>query len=235
MLIADHARKDCPPRSVSWKYINDCVAAGELVNIEDYRIQQPQPPTRGNGTRVPFTKLDEQILVTWVRNAGAKTSGNEIYKDLAKMVGTAPKVITSQQQRPMLINTFQYPHHSWHSWRDKWVNKMSLLSEDQLPPVLPELPPPRTQPGHDPQTTPGTSAPPAKPTPAGRVAKASSELRQKPLAGSRNVFTDEEDKILAQYVAECIRKGLKVGGNKIYQAFEEEVSHGSCIIARMGS
>jgi hypothetical protein len=104
VLIADHARKDCPPGSVSWKYINDCVAAGELVNIEDYRVQQPQVSISGSGARTLFTKLDEQILVTWVKKAGAKTSGNEIYKDLAKLVGTTPKT-TSQQQRPMLMSS----------------------------------------------------------------------------------------------------------------------------------
>jgi hypothetical protein len=96
VLIADHARKDCPAGSVSWRYIDDCVAKGELVNIEDHLIHAanvPRPagstqPTRG--TKVPFTKLDEQILVTWVRQS-VDISGNEIYKKLAELVRTLPK------------------------------------------------------------------------------------------------------------------------------------------------
>ncbi|KAH6843194.1 TRF2-interacting telomeric protein/Rap1 C terminal domain-containing protein [Chaetomium sp. MPI-CAGE-AT-0009] len=171
VLIADHARKDCPPKSVSWKYIEECVTKGELVNIEDYRIHETTPP-----------------------------------KTTAPIKGT------------------KYPHHSWHSWRDKWVNKMSLLGEDQLPPVLQELPPPRTQPANDPQTAPDTSAPPARPTPARRDVKTSSGRDHKPEVRSKNFFTDEDDKILAKYVAERIQAGNKPNGNKIYQELEEKVS-----------
>lgn len=96
MLIADHARaKEAPPNSVTWKYINECVTKGELVNIEDYRIHQasearPVSSTRPTkGTRVDYSKKDEQILVTWVRQqvkAGKGIKGNEIYKDLATRV-----------------------------------------------------------------------------------------------------------------------------------------------------
>jgi hypothetical protein len=95
ILIADHARKDVPASSVSWKYVNDSVANGALVNIEDYRIHHanvPRPvgsaiPARA--TKVPYTALDEQILVTWVRQqerAGEPIRGNEIYKSLAELV-----------------------------------------------------------------------------------------------------------------------------------------------------
>ncbi|EAQ85273.1 hypothetical protein CHGG_09287 [Chaetomium globosum CBS 148.51] len=149
ILIADHIWKDCPPRSVSWKYINDCVAAGELVNIEDY---------------------------------------------------------------------YPYPNHPWQSWRDKWVNKMSLLSEDQLPPVLPKLPPPHTQPSNKAQAAPDTSAPSARPTPPEPTAPTS------PRRGSnvRIRFTNEEDKMLVKYVAERIQMGKKPKGKEIYQKLEEK-------------
>ncbi|KAK3291368.1 uncharacterized protein B0H64DRAFT_349412 [Chaetomium fimeti] len=201
VLVADHARKDCPPGSVSWKYINDCVTGGELVDIEDYRIHETKAPSKG--IKVPYTKLDEQILVTWVRRAGSDLSGNEIYKDLAK----------------------KYPHHSWHSWRDKWVKNMSLLGEDQLPPVLEELPPRRTQPGSGPQTAPDTPAPPAKPTPATRDVKTSSGRNHTPVRKPRNFFTDEDDKILAKYVADRIKAGEKPNGNLIYQDFQKKHPH----------
>ncbi|AEO63969.1 uncharacterized protein THITE_2037256 [Thermothielavioides terrestris NRRL 8126] len=46
VLIADHARKDTPAGSVSWKYVEDSVAKGELLNIEDYQICHTAPRTR---------------------------------------------------------------------------------------------------------------------------------------------------------------------------------------------
>lgn len=97
VLIADHARKDCPAGSVSWKYIEESVARGELLDIGDYRIHAANIPravgsTRPTkGTRVPFTELDERILVTWVRRAGADALGNRIYQELAEMVSTLYK------------------------------------------------------------------------------------------------------------------------------------------------
>lgn len=95
VLIADHARKDAPPRSVSWKYVNDSVARGELVNIDEYRIHDanvPRPvgstkPTKG--TKVPFSSQDDAILVAWVRQqakARESVSGNKIYQLLAEKV-----------------------------------------------------------------------------------------------------------------------------------------------------
>lgn len=90
VLIADHARKDAPPGSVSWKYITDSVARGEALDVEEYRISPANrtpvaaPP---KSSRVPFTPRDDEILVAWVRKAGEHTSGNEIYKRLAEQVG----------------------------------------------------------------------------------------------------------------------------------------------------
>lgn len=94
-MIADHARKDAPANSVSWKYVTESVANGALVNVEDYRIHHANVsrpvgsaiPART--TKVPYTALDERILVTWVRRQeriGEAVRGNEIYKTLANMV-----------------------------------------------------------------------------------------------------------------------------------------------------
>ncbi|EFX06155.1 transcription factor [Grosmannia clavigera kw1407] len=65
-------------------------------------------------TRTGFTNEDDRILVEWLRekadfSEGAKNGvkGNEIYKDLAR----------------------QYPHHTFHSWRDRWVKKLSKIVE----------------------------------------------------------------------------------------------------------
>ncbi|KAL2166604.1 hypothetical protein VTG60DRAFT_2450 [Thermothelomyces hinnuleus] len=209
VLIADHARKDCPPRSVSWKYIEDSVAKGELLNIENYRIHgtiEPRPvgstmPVKG--TRVPFTQLDEQILVTWVRRAGVDTLGNKIYQQLAE----------------------RYPHHTWQSWRDKWVKKLSLLPENQLPPVLEELPSPNPQPGGGipSNATPSVAALPMAPPAALQPdAKPAPPPRSDPVKRGRAVFTEEDDKLLIEYVTQRVRAGKLPGGNVIYQELERE-------------
>lgn len=101
VLIADHARKDAPAASVSWKYVTESVAKGELLNIEDYKIHQTTAPRQANaprpvgssipprGTRTPFTQQDDEILLAWVRQnkrAGKSIKGNAIYVDLAELV-----------------------------------------------------------------------------------------------------------------------------------------------------
>lgn len=95
VLIADHVRKkDSPAGSVSWQYITHSVAAGKLVDISDHLIHKANAPlpTAPAGSRrpirVPFTQLEEQILVTWLRNAGLDlgSSGNKVYQDLEKLV-----------------------------------------------------------------------------------------------------------------------------------------------------
>ncbi|KAL2128627.1 hypothetical protein VTI74DRAFT_8928 [Chaetomium olivicolor] len=98
VLVADDLRKNvkhAPPNSVSRKYVDDCVAKGELVNIEDYRIHQSNEPRPvgsnkpAKGTKVPFTRRDEQILVTFVREKekdGERIQGNKIYQELEERV-----------------------------------------------------------------------------------------------------------------------------------------------------
>ena len=98
IVIADHARKDCPTGSISWKYIEQSAKKGALEDIEDYRagpvthtIREvgSSQPTRGG--RTPFTAEDDRILMEWVVKAernGASVKGNEIYKQLEAKVET---------------------------------------------------------------------------------------------------------------------------------------------------
>ncbi|KAK4101565.1 hypothetical protein N658DRAFT_558714 [Parathielavia hyrcaniae] len=205
VLIDDHARKKfCPPGSVSWQYINQSVANGELADIEEHRIHgtnDPRPVGSTNPTRaikVPYTREDEQILVTWVQRAGEGLSGNEIYKDLAKL----------------------YPQHTWQSWRDKWLKQVSLLPQDRLPPVLAELPPPRPRPGGVPEITPAAAA--SLPKPAAPKPRAEGTSRPAHEPKGRNLFTEEDDRLLTEYVKQCLNAGKGPSGNVIYQDFEEK-------------
>jgi hypothetical protein len=94
-LIADHARKDVPVGSYSWKWIEDSVKSGKLQNKEDYCISTPGNETRPVGsiqqkpTRNPFTKEDDLLLANFVtkhERLGTATSGNIIYKQLEAKV-----------------------------------------------------------------------------------------------------------------------------------------------------
>jgi hypothetical protein len=85
VLIADRPLKlHAPKGSVSWEYIVRSVDQGALANIEEYRIHPAAASTRQ--TRLPFSQLDKQILLTWVRRASKDTNGNEIYKLLEEQV-----------------------------------------------------------------------------------------------------------------------------------------------------
>ena len=93
IVIADHARKkDCPPGSISWKYIEESAKKGELEDEEDHRagpathvpreVGSGQPTKKG---RTPFTAEDDRVLTQWCHEAerkGLSLKGNEIYKQL---------------------------------------------------------------------------------------------------------------------------------------------------------
>lgn len=95
VLIADHARKDTPVGSVSWTYITESVKNGGHVNIDDHKIHAANGSAKF--TRARFTKEDDEILLAWVRRhkrAGERIGGNEIYKTLAKKVGSSGHIRT---------------------------------------------------------------------------------------------------------------------------------------------
>lgn len=98
IIIVDHARKDCPPGSVSWKWIEQSVRNGRLEDIEDHRAGPTHAQPREVGstqptkkTRTPFTGADDKILLEWVTRVerkGLPTLGNELYKQFAEKVCT---------------------------------------------------------------------------------------------------------------------------------------------------
>ncbi|KAK3303604.1 uncharacterized protein B0T15DRAFT_513758 [Chaetomium strumarium] len=126
VLIADHAKKTLAPAgSVSWKYVEDSVAKGELANIDDYRIHDVEGKRPAKGTKVPFSEEDDRILVTWVRQkekAGDYLAGNKIYQELEKLVRSSYKLL------------------------ELWVKRLAFVREEALPTQLPELPLSRSPP-----------------------------------------------------------------------------------------
>lgn len=94
-LIADHAKRDVPAGSYSWKWIEETVKRGRLMEREDYLIGAPGHESRPAGsvpqksTRNAFTKQDDLLLaqfVTKYERQGIAVSGNVIYKRLEAKV-----------------------------------------------------------------------------------------------------------------------------------------------------
>lgn len=100
-LIADHVRTDCPPGSISYKFIDKSIEKRELQDPEDYRAGPPEGTARASGslgrpakgTRAAYTAEEDRILYKWVHDCvsnGKLANGNEIYKDLEKLVCYGP-------------------------------------------------------------------------------------------------------------------------------------------------
>lgn len=96
ILIADHARKEAPPGSISWKFIEACDKNGKLEDKSNYLAGPPiaseaAVPIRSatSMTRIPYTAEDDNQLWKWVTDAesrGASLSGNKLYKELEEIV-----------------------------------------------------------------------------------------------------------------------------------------------------
>ncbi|KAI6710311.1 hypothetical protein JHW43_007163 [Diplocarpon mali] len=118
--IADHARKDCPEGSISWKWIDASVQKGSLQNFEDYlagpaglrdRPVGSEQPIRDG--RVPFSHNDDKILMKYCTRAeqsGASMAGNQIYREFA----------------------LKHLQHTAQSWRDRWVKRLQFCKRPEL-------------------------------------------------------------------------------------------------------
>lgn len=114
LLICDHARPNNPVGGTSWKYIEECIKAGELLDAFAFACGPASGTVRdvgstvtaARGTRVPYTAEDDRILTEWVTRCvqgGGDERGNLIYKDLE----------------------LQNKRHTWQSWRDHWIKVLS--------------------------------------------------------------------------------------------------------------
>ncbi|KAJ9319956.1 hypothetical protein DTO027B5_9068 [Paecilomyces variotii] len=108
--LVDYVKRDAPPDSFSYQYIERCIRAGHHVSLEAHRVGPAQPKSRPTGAshipprahRKQFTKEDDEILLAWVQDSVAKglaTAGNKIYETLAQ----------------------QHPQHTSQSWRNRYV------------------------------------------------------------------------------------------------------------------
>ncbi|KAF1850233.1 uncharacterized protein K460DRAFT_269715 [Cucurbitaria berberidis CBS 394.84] len=112
-LIADHCRRDCPPGSISYEFVDKSIEQGQIQDPEDHRcgprVGEAREPGALNrpakGGRAAYTAEEDRILYKWVSDAaaaGSLASGNEIYKQLES----------------------KYPRHTWQSWRDRYLKQL---------------------------------------------------------------------------------------------------------------
>jgi hypothetical protein len=116
IIIADHARKDIPAGSVSWKFIEESVKAGELKDIEDYRCgasantsRQRRSNQPNKSSRNPFTQQEDHILTQWVTKAarrGLATKGNDIYLQLEELVRLLLPLVLRNAKTPAVSTAY---------------------------------------------------------------------------------------------------------------------------------
>ncbi|KAI3321161.1 hypothetical protein HD806DRAFT_503172 [Xylariaceae sp. AK1471] len=169
MLICDPA-KDPASSSYSYQLIEDAVTEGSLDTKEDYLCGSPanhpgpsRPSTKPKLTRNKFTEEDDRILtrfVTEMERLCEPIGGNDIYKNFAD----------------------EHPHHTWQSWRDRWVKKLRSIPH--------------------PHESNKEHSPPPKGTPVASHRGVASD--RSPVIKTRTRFTAEEDEILLETIHEAI-------------------------------
>ncbi|KAH9820449.1 Rap1 Myb domain [Teratosphaeria destructans] len=111
-IVADHVRRDCPPGSISYTFIDNALRHGVLPDPEEHAAGPAKGMVRdvgsvipGKSTRTPFSKEDDRELWLWVecaRRAGGQVKGNDIYKQLEA----------------------RNPRHTFQAWRDRYIKKL---------------------------------------------------------------------------------------------------------------
>lgn len=144
------------------------------------RRQEPPPPPAPRrksppvaGTRrLKFTEEDDQLLLEYVEEVGENKSGNKIYQVLAE----------------------EHPHHSWHSWRDRYVRHLEprLRAEAAEKEHVPPAAGPRQQTSQPATRTKSGEHRPAAPS----VAEAA-----RPVASSNGIDEDEDFPSIGDIIA----------------------------------
>ncbi|KAK2761754.1 hypothetical protein FQN54_001582 [Arachnomyces sp. PD_36] len=120
--LTDHAKRDPPPNSYSYQYVEKSVQNGKLENLEDHRVGPSRGvvrPVGGRTSRRPFTAEDDKILRNWMEpheHAQGSVSGNKIYQDLEA----------------------KHPQHTFQSWRNRYL-KVVRNAQPSVSPLSTEV------------------------------------------------------------------------------------------------
>ncbi|KAF2680888.1 hypothetical protein K458DRAFT_344746 [Lentithecium fluviatile CBS 122367] len=175
-MITDHCRRDCPPGSISYRFVEQSVKKGELEDPEQHLAGPPVGTARpagsaarpAKGGRAAYTAEEDRILYKWVRDCegrGLLSGGNEMYKQLES----------------------KYPRHTWQSWRDRYMKQLRDRppSAFNIPDNAPPSPP---------------SDEPAEPAPA--VKKEAKVAPIKEASSSRQVSGSKNTRAKGDYTVE---------------------------------
>ena len=110
ILLVDHMRKNQPPGTTSYRFVELSIRKGALEDLDDHavgavtRVARPvgSVTTASKGGRTPFTDAEDQFLwnlIQPLREKGAPWKGNEVYKQIEQM----------------------NPRHTFQSWRDHYI------------------------------------------------------------------------------------------------------------------
>ena len=124
ILIVDHKRKNPPPGTHSYQYVELSIRKGLLENLNDHVVGGTSRADRPVGSitmapkggRNPYTEADDQFLWNWVKpleEAGGATAGNSIYQQL--------EAVNSR--------------HTYQSWRDRWLKYVRHQKREITAPV----------------------------------------------------------------------------------------------------
>lgn len=119
ICIYDHARKNPPPGTYSYRFVELSMRNGQLedlgahrVGTMDSRADRPvgSQTLASKGSRVSFTDEEDQILWEWMKPHEGQR-------------GSAGNVLFQQLER-------QHPSHTYQSWRDRWLKYVQFQKRD---------------------------------------------------------------------------------------------------------
>lgn len=143
VIIADHLKNDAPVGSVSWKFVDDSVKAGQIQNINNYKkhtsnTTNASRPTRtlfstSKPTRTPFSAEDDRLLTQWVldqERLGERPHGTKIYQEFSERVGGV-----GTKSLPFLVLTdLQSTHITHGSHGENGGSSVSLFFHIKIDP-----------------------------------------------------------------------------------------------------
>ncbi|KAN0068350.1 TRF2-interacting telomeric protein/Rap1 - C terminal domain containing protein [Elaphomyces granulatus] len=120
--LVDHTKRDLPPDTYSYQYVERSIRNNKLESLEAHRAGESSKVARPVGAhtstrkhRTAFSLEDDKILWDWMQTYeenGVAIGGNLPYQSLAE----------------------KHPSHTYQSWRDRYLKRLRGLPRPGSPP-----------------------------------------------------------------------------------------------------